>query len=83
MTVKINPIERQIIMEKIKNFLDHQKPTTRQLSSVIGSCISLFLALSLGKIYYRNLEEKKTTVLKLNQGNFNSKLRTLNSSTVQ
>ena len=58
-------------------------PTTRQLASVIGSCISLFLALSLGKIYYRNLEKKKTTVLKLNQGNFNSKLGTLNSSTVQ
>ena len=64
MTVKINPIERQIIMEKIKNFLDHQKPTTRELSSVIGSCISLFLALSLGKIYYRNLEKKKDYSIK-------------------
>ena len=43
MTVKINPKKSQIIMEKIKNFLDHQKPKTRQLvTSVIGSCISLF-----------------------------------------
>ena len=47
-------------MEKIKNFLDHQKPTRRQLvTSVIGSCISLFPAFQLGKLYYRNLEEKK------------------------
>ena len=37
MMVKINPKKSQIIIEKIKNFLDHKKPTTRQLASVIGS----------------------------------------------
>ena len=83
MTVKINPKKSQIIIEKIKNFLDHKKPTTRQLASVIGSCISLFPALPLGKMHYRNLEKEKTKALKLHQGNFNSKQGSLNSLAVQ
>ena len=83
MTVKINPKKSQIIIEKIKNFLDHKKPTTRQLASVIGSCISLFPALPLGKMHYRNLEKEKTKALKLRQGNFNSKLGSPNSLAVQ
>ena len=83
MTVKINPKKSEIIIEKIKNFLDHKKPTTRQLASVIGSCIFLFPALPLGKMHYRNLEKEKTKALKLHQGNFNSKLGSLNSLAVQ
>ena len=83
MAIKINPKKSQIIIEKIKNFLDHKKPTTTQLASVIGSYISLFPALTLGKLHYRNLEKEKTKALKLHQGNFNSKLGTLNSLAVQ
>ena len=83
MTVKINPKKSQIIIEKIKNFLDHKKPSTRQSPSVIGSCISLFPVLPLGKLHYTNLEKEKTKALKLHQGNFNSKLGTLNSLAVQ
>ena len=83
MTVKINPKKSQIIIEKIKNPLDHKKPTTRHLASVIGSCISLFPALPLGKLHYRNLEKEKTKALKLHQENFNSKLGALNSLAVQ
>ena len=82
MAIKINPKKSQII-EKIKNFLDHKKPTTTQLASAIGSYISLFPALTLGKLHYRNLEKEKTKALKLHQGNFNSKLGTLNSLAVQ
>ena len=63
--------------------LGHKKHTTRQLASVIGSCISLFPTLPLGKLHYRNLEKEKTKALKLHQGNFNPKLGTLNSLAVQ
>ena len=83
MTIKINPKKSQIVIEKIKNFLDHKKPTTRQLASVTGSCIYLFPALPLGKLHYRNLEKEKTKALKLHQGNFNPKLDTFNSLAVQ
>ena len=83
MTIKINPIKSQVIMEEIKNLLDRKKPTTRQLTSVIGSYISLFPALQLGKLHYRKFEKEKTDTLKLHQGNFDSKLGTLNSLTVQ
>ena len=71
--VKINPKKSEIIMEKNKNFLDHQKHTIIQLvASVIGLCIFLFPAFPLGKLYYRNLEKEKTNkALKLHQGNFN------------
>ena len=82
-TIEINPKRSQIIIEKIKNFLGYRKATTRQLVSVIGSCIYLFPALPLGKLLHRNLEKEKTKALKLRQGNFNSKLGTLNSLTVQ
>ena len=51
-------------MEKIKNFLDHQKSTTRQLAPVIGSCISFFPALLLDKLHYRSLEKEKTKSIK-------------------
>ena len=61
MTVRINPIKSQKNMEKTKNFLDYQKPTTRGLLSVISLCISLFPALPLGKLHYRNLEKEEQT----------------------
>ena len=83
MNVKINPKKSHIIIERIKNFLDHKKPTTGQLALVIGSCISLFPALPLGKLHYRNLEKEKSKALKLHQGNLKSKLGMLNSSAVQ
>ena len=82
MTVEINPQKNQIIIKKIKNFLGHKKPTIRQLALVIGSSISLFLSLPLGKLRYRNLEKEKTKALKLHQGNFSSMLGTLNSLAV-
>ena len=68
MNVKINPKKSHIIIEKIKNFLDHKKATTRKLASVIGSCISLFSALPLGKLHYGNLEKEKTKALKTIKG---------------
>ena len=84
MTLRINPIKSQKIMEKNKNFLDYQKPMTRQLASVISSCISLLPAFPLGKLHYRNLEkEEQTKALELHQGNFNSKLGTLNCLAAQ
>ena len=45
--------------------------------------ISLFPALSLDNLRYRNLEKEKTKALKLRQGNFNSKPGTLDSLAVQ
>ena len=83
MTVEIKAKKTQMIIEKIKNILGHKKPTTRLLPSVISSCISLFPALPLGKLYSRNLEKEKTKALKLHQGNFSSKLGTFNSLAVQ
>ena len=83
MATNTNPKKSQIILEKIKKFLDRKKPTTRQLASVTSSCISLFPNLPLGKLHYRNLEKEKTKALKLHQENFNPKLGRLNSLAVQ
>ena len=82
MNVKINPKKSHIIIEKIKNFLDHKQPTTRQLTSVTDSCISLFQTLPLRKVHYRNLVKEKTKALKLHQRNLISKLGMLNSLAV-
>ena len=63
--------------------LDHKKPITRQSPWVIDPCISLFPAHPLDKPHNRNLQKEKTKALKLHQGNFNSKLATMNSLAVQ
>ena len=83
MTVEINEMKSQAIINKIEAFLIHKKPTVRLLASVIGSCISLLPALPLGKLHYRNLEKEKTKALKLNKGNFNGKVKNLNPQAIK
>ena len=49
---------------KIKKFLVNKSPNIRQLASIIGSVISIFHAVPLGKMHYRDLEREKVSFLK-------------------
>ena len=44
---------------KIKKLLVNKSPNIRELASIIGSVISMFDAVPLGKMHYRDLERKK------------------------
>ena len=49
---------------KIKKFLVNKSPKITQLASIIGSVISIFHIVPLGKMYYRDSERKKVSFLK-------------------
>ena len=63
---------------KIRKFLSISAPTIRQLSSIIGSVISLFPAIPLGRLHYRALEREKNSLLRKAGGNFDVKINSLN-----
>ena len=63
MTVTINKDKMIAITNKIKLLMATTFPTIRRLASVIGSVISLFPAIPLGKLHYRALEKDKTVAL--------------------
>ena len=53
-------------------------PTISQLSSIVGSVISLFPAIPLGRLHYRVLEREKISLLRKAGGNFDVKINLLN-----
>ena len=62
---------------KIRKFLSISAPTIRQLSSIIGSVISLFPAIPLGRLHYRALKREKSSLLRKAGRNFNVKINSL------
>ena len=74
MTIKLSEKKTNVLKNKIKSFLAHQKRTIRELASVIGYLISCFPAEPLGKLHYRSLEQFKTSQLRLSKGKFDAKL---------
>ena len=59
---------------KIRKFLS----IAAQLSSIVGSVISLFPAIPLGRLHYRVLEREKISLLRKAGGNFDVKINSLN-----
>ena len=70
MTITVSKDKMIAITKKIKKLMATTFPATRQLASVIGSVISLFPAVPLGKLHYRTLEKDKIVALKKASGNF-------------
>ena len=64
MTLEINREKAEHILLKISKFLQNPSPTIRELASVAGLAISIFLEIQLGKLYYRALEKEKISLLK-------------------
>ena len=63
---------------KIRKFFRIAAPAIRQLSSIVGSVISLFPAIPLGRLHYRVLEREKMSLLRKAGGNFDVKINSLN-----
>ena len=48
---------------KIKKFLVNKSPNIRQLASIVRSVISIFHAVPLGKIHYRDLQRERESFI--------------------
>ena len=57
MSVKINTDKSKNILNLLETFLSNLQPKIRDLLSVIGTLVSLFAAMSFGKLYCRNIEK--------------------------
>ena len=83
MTIEINREKAEHILLKIRKFLQNPSPVIRKLASVVGSVISIFLAISLGKLHYPALEKEKISLLKEKCGNYEAKISSLNKHTIE
>ena len=63
-TIEINRKKAEHILLKIRKLLQNPSPTIRLLASVVGSLISIFPAIPLGRLHYRALEKEKISLLK-------------------
>ena len=63
MTISVTKEKTEAIVSKIR-FLENKSPTIKELASVTGSFISLFLAILFGKFHYRALEMIKLMLQK-------------------
>ena len=57
MTIEIKEDNAAHILMKIRKFLQNLSPTIRNLASIVGSVISIFPAVPLGKLHYQALEK--------------------------
>ena len=55
MTISVTKGKTEAIVSKIR-FLENKSPTIKELASVTGSFISLFVAIPFGKFHYRALK---------------------------
>ena len=74
MTIEINGERAAHIMWKIRKFLRNPCPTIRKLTSIVGSVISIFPAVPLGKQHYRPLEQQTISLLKVECENYKAKI---------
>ena len=74
MTISVTKGKTEVIILKIRRFLENKSPTIRELASVIGSVISLFSAIPFDKLHYRALEKDKSNALKKFAGNFDKQI---------
>ena len=74
MTVSVPQEKAQRYAVTIANFLKAKSNTIRELCKIIGMLVSLFPAVQLGKLYYRQLENEKIMALRKSRGDFDSKI---------
>lgn len=60
------------IKDACNSLLRHESPTIREVARVIGSVVSTFPAVKFGPLYYRALENDKSSALKYSSGNFDA-----------
>ena len=74
MTIRLTERRRLKLIQACNDIKSAKKVTIRQLSALIGSLVASFIAIPLGRIFYRNLEKDKTEALKKSKGDWEQKV---------
>ena len=53
--------------------LNSDRPNIRQVAKVVGKMVAAFPGVEFGPLYYRKLDNDKSTALKINRGNYEAK----------
>ena len=77
MTVGLSGENRDKKCPKLRDFRAKVTTRIRELASILGSLVSSFLAVPMGRLFYRQLERFKIKQLTLAKGNFEAKLASL------
>lgn len=74
MLVYLTDEKKHNIISECKNLICKSTAKIRQVAKVIGLIVSSFSAVQYGKLFYRNLENKKILALKVSKGNFDNEM---------
>ena len=74
MKITVKPDRSRKIISCITKLLANIGPSIRDTAQVIGYLVSNLPAVKYGKSHYRSIENDKIAALKLNKGNFDSKM---------
>ena len=72
MTVSLTPEKMNRINDKCFELLSEVNMTIHDLAEVIGLLVSIFPGVLYGPLFYRHLENDKTTVLRESKGNYSA-----------
>ncbi|KAL9978098.1 hypothetical protein ACROYT_G015579 [Oculina patagonica] len=70
MTVTVSHAKAENIKHVGKDLLTRTQPTIREVAVVIGKLVASCPGVAMGPLFYRQLENEKTAVLKFHHGNF-------------
>ena len=83
MSIEIDREKTEHILLKIRKFLQNPSPTIGKLASVVGSVLSIFPAILLGKLHSQALQKEKISLLKEKRGNYETKILSLNKHAIE
>ena len=66
MTVSLTSSKKKKVKDMCKSLLSKEKPSIRELARVWGNFSASFVAVTFGKLHYRNLERDKIFALRKN-----------------
>ena len=72
MTVSLTSSKKKKVKDMCISLLSKEKPSIREVARVLGNFSASFVAVTFGKLHYRNLERDKIFALRKNMGKFDS-----------
>ena len=74
MSVSLIPAKKQEILSLCVKLLATEQAPIRQVTQLLGTFSSSFIAVPYGKLYYRSLERCRTKSLVISEENFDKKI---------
>ena len=75
MQVTLTEEKAMVLKQLCTDLKRFKKPSIRTVARVVGKMVSSFPAVNLAKLFYRPIDNEKTEALKLNNGNYEAKMK--------